>query len=397
MKPEQIQQCAEQLVQFHKRFAPLFYEKRQAHWCYKWLHGLLLDGVRKNAAKLARGIPGGEVQSMQQFITDSPWDHRRAIKELQALVAENLPDAQAVLVVDDTGFAKKGDSTVGVKRQYSGTLGKVDNCQIGVFLAYISAKGNCLVDEELYVPEEWARHSKRRKQAGVPREVEFKTKPELGLQMIKELLKGPLEASWVACDDDYGQNGPFRDAVAELGLLFLCEVPSSTKVWSELPGLLEPGPSGRGRPRTKVRLAPSAAPPTEVRKLASRVHKWQYLTVRRGTKKPIRSGWAALRVYPWRDGLPGSERWLLIERTGEGTHKYFLSNAPADTPLKMLAQVAKQQWFVEQCFRDAKQQVGLGDFEVRKWSGWHHHMTMCMLAYLFLRLVQIKWKKGAHS
>ena len=135
MKPEQIKQCTRQLVEFHGRFAPLFYEKRQAHWAYKWLHGLLLDGVRKNAAKLARVVPGGNVQSMQQFVTDSPWDHRLLVRELQALVAENLADTEAVLVVDDTGFAKKGDKSVGVKRQYSGTLGKIDNCQIGVFVA----------------------------------------------------------------------------------------------------------------------------------------------------------------------------------------------------------------------------------------------------------------------
>lgn len=397
MRPEQIQQCAEQLVEFHGRLAPLFYEKRQAHWAYKWLHGLVLDGVRKNAAKLARAVPGANVQSMQQFISDSPWNHRKVLRELQALVVENLADTEGVLVVDDTGFAKKGDKSVGVKRQYSGTLGKVDNCQVGVFLAYISGKGNSLVDEDLYLPKEWARNRKRRKEAAVPREVRFRTKPQIALQMIKDLLEGPISASWVACDDDYGSAGQFRDQLAKLGLSFLCEVPCSTKVWTELPALEQPGPSRGGRPRTKVRLSPNAQRAIEVRGLAGQISQWRHIKVRQGTKRPICSAWAALRVYPWRDGLPGTERWLLIERTDEGTHKYFLSNAPADVALEKLARVAKQQWFVEQCFRDAKQQVGLADFEVRKWSGWHHHMTMCMLAYLFLALVRIRWKKGLPS
>lgn len=397
MKPEQIEQCADQLVKFHRRFAPLFYQKRQAHWCYKWLHGLLLDGVRKCAAKLARAVPGADVQSMQQFVSDSPWEHRAVIRELQALVAEQLHDSEAVLVVDDTGFAKKGDKSVGVKRQYSGTLGKIENCQIGVFMAYVSRKGNCLVNEQLYLPKEWARDRKRRKEAGVPKEVEFHTKPELALGMVTELMEGPISASWVACDDDYGADGSFRDGLAELGLKFVCEVPCSSKVWTEFPPLKGPGPGKRGRPRTTMALSPDAPRPTEVRKLAERIQNWHYISLRVGSKKPIRSAWAALRVYPWRQGLPGGERWLLLERREDETHKYFLSNAPPQTPLQKLAWAAKQEWFVEQCFRDAKGEVGLADFEVRKWSGWHHHMTMCMLAYLFLVLLRSRWKKGVFS
>ena len=141
MKPEQVEQCAEQLMQFHSRFASLLYEKRQAHWAHKWLHGLLLEGVRKNAAGVARAVPGGNVQSMQQFMSDSPWEPRRVVRELQAVIAEELGDPQAVLVCDETGFPKKGDKSVGVARQYSGTLGKVDNCQVGVFCAYVGKKG----------------------------------------------------------------------------------------------------------------------------------------------------------------------------------------------------------------------------------------------------------------
>jgi len=397
MKPEQIRECADQLVEFHKRLAPLFYEKRQAHWCYKWLHGFLLDGVRKNAAKLARAVPGANVQAMQQFITDSPWDHRKMIAELQLIVADRLADPDAVVVVDDTGFAKKGQKSVGVKRQYSGTLGKVDNCQVGVFAAYVSRRGHCLVDEELYLPKEWARDRRRRKEAGVPKQVAFQSKPQLALQTIKNVAGGAISARWVACDDAYGESGQFRDGLDALGLNFMCEVPSKTKIWTELPPLVQPGSSAGGRPRTKVSLSPEAPRCVRVSKAAATIQKWRRITARQGTKRPIRSAWAALRVYPWRDGLPGAQRWLVVERRREGSHKYFLSNAPADTPLEELVRVAKQKWFVEQCFRDTKQQVGLSHFEVRKWAGWHHHMTMCMLAYLFLVLVRAGWKKGLRS
>jgi len=397
MKPEQIEQCAEQFVEFHRRFAPLFYEKRQAHWSAKVLHGLLLDGVRKNAAKIARAVPNAKAKALQHFMSQSSWDHHPLIEQLQAVVSETLADPEGILVTDDTGFAKKGDKSAGVKRQYSGTLGKVDNCQIGVFLAYVSRRGKALIDEELYLPKEWARDKKRRKEAGVPRYVKFRTKQELALQMIKRAAEGPLPALWVACDDFYGRDGELRDSLEELEFLFICEVPSKTKVWTELPPLAEPGPSGRGRPRTKVRISAKAPKALEVRRVRHQIEQWQYVTVRKGSKKPIRSAWAALRVYPWRDGLPGKQRLLLIERTEEDGQKYYLSNAPAETPLKKLAEVAKQQWFVEQCFRDAKGQVGLDEFEVRKWRGWHHHMTMCMLALCFLLLLQQNWKKGGFS
>lgn len=395
MKPEQIEQCAQQLVEFHRRFAPLFYEKRQAHWAYKWLYGLLLEGVRKNAATVARAVPGGDVQSMQQFISDSPWDHRSVIGELQALVAQRLGHPEAVLVCDETGFPKKGDKSVGVARQYSGTLGKVDNCQMGVKLAYISKRGRTLVDEDLYLPKEWIEDNERRTEAQIPAQVRFRTKPQIALEMIREAARGPLPFRWIACDDLYGHSGAFRDGLEELGLLYVADVPSNTKVWSQMPRLRGPGAGGAGRPRTKRSLHPDAPAPTKVRELADKCEDWATIEVRAGAKKPIRSAWVALRVYPWRDGLPGTQCWLVIEKTPEDEFKYYLSNAPGDTPLGKMAQVAKMEWFVEQCFRDAKQHVGLSDFEVRKWRGWHHHMVMCMLAQAFLATLCSEWKKGA--
>jgi len=393
MKPEQIQQCADELVEFHRRLAPLFYEKRQAHWCQKWLHGLLLDGVRKNASGVARAVPDANVQAMQQFLTDSTWQRAPLIEQLQVMAQEALGEPDGILVCDDTGFAKKGNESVGVGRQYSGTLGKVDNCQIGVFLAYVTGKGRALVDGGLYLPKDWARDRARRRKAGVPRGVRFQTKAALALEMIEHAASGALSVRWVTCDDGYGRDGGFRQSLADLGLLYVCEVPSDQKVWCELPRLPERAPGQTGRPSTRRQAVPGAPRSQKVRELAGQIGAWRHIQVRGGTKKPVASDWAALRIWPSRKRAPGPEAWLLQERGDAGT-KYYLSNAPAETPLETMARVAKREWYVEPCFRDLKQEVGLGDYEARKWRAWHHHMTLCMLAGLFLTLVQRKWQKG---
>jgi SRSO17 transposase len=213
--------------------------------------------------------------------------------------------------------------------------------------------------------------------------------------MIKAAVGGPVNARWVTCDDNYGRSEDFRDEMAALGLLYVCEVPCLTKVWTSRPALAA---QQDGEQTKAMKLAPGTPRPLRVSKVAQQQSTWRSLTVRTGTKKPIRSDWAALRVYPRSKRGCAAEGWLLIERLQDGTHKYYLSNAPAQTPLRELAYVAKQEWFVEQCFRDTKQHVGLGDYEVRKWRAWYHHMTMCLLAYLFLKLLHIKWKKKAfHS
>lgn len=386
------------MAEFHGRFAPLFYEKRQSACARKMLHGLLLDGVRATAAQTARAVPGGDVRAMQHFVGLSSWDHRPIIQEHQAVVAEHLGHPEGVLVTDESGFPKKGDKSVGVARQWCGRLGKTENCQVGVFLAYISPHGHALVDEELYLPRQWAEDPERRREAHVPEDVEFRTKPEIALERIRFAHEGPLPFRWVSADDLYGQNGDFRDGVDQLGLGFVLEVPCKTKMWTEMPPLRGPQEEpDRGRPRTRWSVAPDAPSPRRADELIEHATDWQEITVRQGTKKPIRSRWAALRVRPWRDGLPGQERWLLIEHEGGDSYKYYLSNAGPETPLRTMAKVAKKEWFVEQCFREAKSEIGLDEFEVRKWQGWHHHMSMCMLAHGFVAIARMRWEKGALS
>ena len=393
MTPRQIEKCAQQLEAFHERLTPLFADKRQRPWYRRWIHGLMLDGVRKNAAELARVVPGGEVQAMQQFLTDSTWPWEPVIGELQAMAQETLGEPDGVLVCDDTGFAKKGTESVGVARMYSGTVGKVDNCQIGVFAAYVSSKGRSVVDARLYLPQQWARDRARRHKAGVPKGVRFRTKAQLAVEMIQQAAAGPLSIRWVTCDDAYGRDGGFRESVADLGLLFVCEVPSDQRVWTELPTLPGRSQGQMGHPRTRAHMAPGAPRPRKVRDLVEEIDSWQHIQVRQGAKAPIAAHWAALRVWPSANRAPGNESWLVMERSNAG-RKYYLSNAPAQTPVKTMARVAKQEWFVEACLRDLKQEVGLAHYEARKWSSWHHHVTLCLLAGLFLTMIRTKWKKG---
>lgn len=394
MTPRQIEKCAEQLEAFHERLGPLFADKRQRPWYRRWIHGLLLDGVRKNAAELARVVPGGEVQAMQQFLTDSTWPWEPVIGELQAMAQETLGEPDGVLVCDDTGFPKKGTESVGVARMYSGTMGKVDNCQIGVFAAYVSAKGRSVVDARLYLPQQWARDRARRQKVGVPKGVRFRTKAQLAVEMIQQAAAGPLSIRWVTCDDAYGRDGGFRESVADLGLLFVCEVPSDQRVWTELPTLPARSQGQMGRPRTRAHMAPGAPRPRKVRDLVEEIDSWQHIQARQGAKKPIAAYWGALRVWPSAKRAPSAESWLVVERS-EAAQKYYLSNAPVQTPVKTMARVAKQEWFVEACFRDLKQEVGLAHYEARKWSSWHHHVTLCLLAGLFLTMIRTKWKKRA--
>jgi SRSO17 transposase len=372
----------------------LFPDKRQAPWGAKWVEGLLLEGVGKTAAELARAVPDGDVQAMQQFVTDSPWPDQPIIAELHSVVQEHYGEADGILVTDDTGFPKKGNMSVGVARQYTGTVGKVENCQIGVFLAYVTGQCRVLIDRRLYLPASWVSDKARREKAGVPKQVKLRTKPQLALEMIQQALQGGLSARWVTCDDAYGRDCAYRDGIEALGLQYVCEVPCNTTVHLEAPTAHSEGRRSASKPRTTSSKA------KQVQNLEDQVKQWRYIEVREGTKKPIASHWAALRVRPHRRKTPGpicpipvEPVHLLIERRDDGKHKYYLSNAPEDTPLQTMVRVAKEEWFVEPCFRDVKQEVGLDKYELRKWRGWHHFMTLCLLAYLFLTLTKTRLAK----
>jgi SRSO17 transposase len=274
-------------------------------------------------------------------------------------------------------------------------VGKVGNCQLGVFLAYVSERGHALVDARLFLPEEWTDDLARCRAAGVPEGVGYQSKAALGLALLRQARSaGQLHGNWVAGDDAYGMVPTLRDALEAEGWRYVLDVPSITPVFTQLPQFVLPPWSGRGRKPTVPRLAPEGPQSQTVRAVAAALptDAWQGLTVAEGAQGPRTYQFVARRVWESRDGLPGRACWLLLRRNLDGSEpRYYLSNAPNDTPLLRLAQVAAARWIIETEFKTSKSETGLDEYEVRSWRGWHHHMTLALLAAAFLLTLQQDW------
>jgi SRSO17 transposase len=355
----------------------------------------------------------------QRLLYHAQWSADTARDRLLQYTIEVFGEEDGIGVVDETGFIKKGSHSVGVKRQYSGTAGKVENCQIGTFLSYVTLKGHVLLDRRLYLPEEWANDPERREEAKVPADVVFQTKPEQAMAMLETAWQAGVPMCWVTGDEVYGDSTDLRDLVARRERWYVLAVQTLTPVWTARPPVVEPAPQEPGRRRTKAHLrstaseavaegAPSATSVKEV-VVSWRESHWQHLTVAEGEKGLITYDWACQRVVESRDGLPpprerysaGRDAWLLARRSVSDPTDiaYYLSSAPADTPLLTLAQVASSRYTVEQCIEDAKGETGLDEYEVRFWHSWHCHITLSMMAHTWLASVryQATEKKGGLS
>jgi SRSO17 transposase len=395
MDPVAFDRVAEQFGAFHAQFAPLFGRKEARQRSEQYLRGLLVqDAERRNAENLAEAIDGASARALQRFLTDAPWEPEPVIDQLQAYVGARLATPRGVVVVDDSGVVKQGDQSVGVARQYSGTLGKVGNCQIGVFLAYASERGHALVDQRLYLPRAWIADPERCKAAGVPEQVTYQSKAEQALAMIRQSRKrGCLPAQWVTADAGFGEIPTFRASLDADGWWYVLEVPTTTPLVARRPGM-SPPPFAAGE---RVRLRPDLqAPPTSIGILALglRSGDWQELTVAEGAQGPRRYQFAARRVHEFNDQVLGRESWALFRRNLDGSElKYYLSNAPSTTPLAELAWVTSCRWSIETEFKTEKGQTGLDEYEVRRWNGWQHHVTMALLAGAFLMSLEQEWGK----
>lgn len=383
---------------FHHEFAPLFGRTEARERSEQYLRGLLVQQTdRRNAENLAETIEGATPRSLQRFLTESPWDDDAVIERLQGYVGQRLNHADGAFVLDDTGFAKQGKKSVGVARQYSGTLGKVGNCQVGVFLAYVSVKGHALVDKALYLPREWTDDRQRCRAAGVPEDVGYCSKAELGRVLLRRARQaGHLRAEWVTGDAGYGAVPTLRDALAEEGWRYVLEVPGNTHVFTQPAQVAVPVWAGRGRQPTQPRLVAGEPGPQGVQVVAASLPaaEWHALTVAEGAQGERIHQFAAVQVWESREGLPGRAGWLILRRDLDGSEvKYYLSNAPADTPLLRLAQVAAMRWPIETEFQTEKGETGLDEYEVRTWLGWQHHITMALLAGAFLVSLQLAWGK----
>ncbi|HVB09496.1 MAG TPA: IS701 family transposase [Bacillota bacterium] len=394
-------QVAASFAAFHGEFAPLFGRKEAQRRSEQYLRGLLVQQTdRRNAENVAEMIEEATPRALQRLLTEAPWATGPVIDRLQALVGGRLNTPEGVFVLDESGFPKQGKHSVGVARQYCGTLGKVGNCQLGVFLAYASARGHALVDLRLFLPQAWTADPTRCRAAGVPEGVGYQSKAELGLAMLRRArAAGHLTGHWVAGDDAYGMVPTLRDALDAEDWRYVLDVPKTTPVFSTLAATVVPPWSGRGHRPTRPRLAPAAPAPQTVEALAASLPPaaWQALTVAEGAQGPRTYLFVARRVWESRDGLPGRACWLLLRRNLDGSEpRYYLSNAPADTPLLTLAQVAAARWIIETEFQTAKGETGLDEYEVRSWQGWHHHLTLALLAGAFLLTLQQDWG-GKHA
>ena len=399
---EDLEALLPALKGFHGRFARFFRRTEGRAASRKYLIGLALPIERKNVENIAEQV-GAPARKLQEFLSDSPWDDEGCIGELQRFVGEQLGAPGGVLVLDDTGFPKKGIHSAGVGRQYSGTLGRVDNCQVGVFMGYASPHGHTLVDRRLYLTAAWLDDPAKRNspRAAVPPEVGFRTKLELAAEMLTDAIeRGHLPVGWVTADAAYGDSADLRALVASLGRWYCMEVSGTTTVWTSDPAWVVPPRAGRtGRPRTKLRSRPDAEPAQAVRDIVRALppDAWIRHRVTEGEKGPREYEFARLRVVEKVHRTPGPEGWLMARRPVDADEtteiKCYLSNAPATIALAELAAVGCLRWTIEEDFELAKGEVGLDQYEVTKFRGWYHHITLSLLALAFLKAVQREWGK----
>jgi SRSO17 transposase len=400
-----IECLEEELSNYHAVYSPLFSRREQREWSAAYLNGLLLNLPNKSIESLMLALKGADpnaIRGMQHFISQGAWEDEVILKRHEQKVEQGLGDAEGVHILDSSEFPKQGKHSVGVKRQYCGQLGKVANCISGVFLGYSSRKGYTLLNRRLYLPQDWVEeedYAERRQKCGVPQDITFKTKPELGVEMLQVLCKAKSPRSrWLTCDEAFGRDPEFLDQVDALGIWYYAEAPHNTQAWWTRPATEVPQWSGRGRRPTRERLVAGEPSAQKIAVMAQSLSadQWSRHTIKEGSKGPLVADFAALRVVTIRDTLPGPDVWLILRRnvmTGE--LKTYLSNAPANTSLSTLVRLSGMRWSIETCFEESKQHLGMGDFQVRSWRGWHHHMTLCILAHFFLVHIRLKFKKLA--
>ena len=397
MTESEIAKCRTRLEQFLADLLEPLGRRERRHWGSVYVRGLMLDGERKSIEPMAARLPEGNVQAMQQLIGQSPWLWAPVWQGLaQRMTAELTPDP--VWVIDDTGFPKQGHPSVGVARQYSGTLGKTANCQVAVSLHQTAGEESTILDWRLYLPESWTQDPERRAAAGIPEEVKFQTKWELALELIDEAQKWGLRCGVVLADAGYGEVTEFRQGLETRQLPYAVGIPSTLGVWTKPPRIHKLKARGQGRPPSAYNYGPQR--PGTVREVAQKARGWKQVRWREGSKGWLESRFDACRVQPshgFHEGRPPhKEVWLLVEwpRGEKEPTKYFLCDLPEHCPLRRLVRIVKARWKIEQDYQQLKEELGLDHYEGRSWAGWHHHVTLVMLAHAFLTLERLRSKKN---
>lgn len=398
-----IEHLVEELHAYHAIYSPLLQRREQREAAHTYLQGLLAPLPRKSIEPMVLAVDGvtpTAVRAMQSFISEGMWKDERLVHQHWKEVERDLGADDGVLMVDGSDFPKQGIHSVGVKRQYCGELGTRANCQAGVFVGYATSQGYTMLDRRLYMPAEWLAddaYAERRRQCGLPPDLTVKTKPELAQEMIAAVVKSQaLRCRWVVADEAFGGNPAFLDGVARLGLWYFTEVAHTTRVWEKRPATYMPPWRGRGRRPQRERLVEGAPDAQTVLGMAAALpaEAWTRQTIKEGSQGPMVAECAARQVVAVRDALPGPDGWLVLRRHVETKElKTYLCHAPVDTPMETHVRMSGMRWPIETCFEDGKQLLGMGDYAVRSWTGWHHHMTLVILAHFFVVRMSLRFKK----
>jgi SRSO17 transposase len=401
LTPPDVEGLLEDLWEFQANFHDCFPRSEPRAHFFDYMVGQLSPLARKSIEPMALHVKGGTIRGLQRFLSDVPWDEEHMRWTYHQLVADAMGDPEGVLMVDETSFVKKGQESVGVARQYCGTLGKVENCQVGVFAGYASRHGYALVDKRLFLPEGWftEAYTARRTKCNVPAELTFQSKPQLAAAMVQSIAaEGLLPFKYLVADSLYGNSPAFWDAIeACVGVTAFVAIPAETRGWLQRPRTEDRSYIYKG----DVRVKRVAVPPTNVSHSVAAVaaglpaSSWYRRTVSEGTKGPLVYEFARQRLTLCKDGLPERTVWLVLKRPlgTEPTYTYYLSNAPVSTPLRTFVWLSSVRWAVEQCFEEGKTELGMAHYEGRKYPGWHHHMLTTMLAHFFLWHLKIRWGK----
>jgi SRSO17 transposase len=403
MKPQTMKGLEARLTHFLEDLLEPMGRRERRHGARVYVQGLLLDGERKSIEPMASRIEGADVQALRQFVGQSPWAVEAVQRRLAHQVVDLLSEAE-VWIIDETSFPKAGRHSVGVARQYCGTLGKIANCQVAVSLHWSSAQASCPLVWRLYLPPQWLEDTARAQEVRLPPGTVYRSKTELALEAIDQALAWDLPPLPVLADSAYGNDFSFRQALGERQLQYAVQVEPATVVWTEDPNLPLPAPAKKkaGRPR---RYPPRAAlaPPQSLERVARQLPAvaWRRMTWRQGSRGAQRSRCAMRPVWAahgWQQQphLPRVMEWLLVEwPQGEpAPTKYWLAQLGArPLGLRRFVCIAKARWRIEQDYRELKEELGLDHYEGRQWLGWHHHVCLVTIAYAFLRAEQARLKK----
>lgn len=386
---------------FHEQFADCFQRSESREHFFNYMAGQFSPLERKSIEPIALAIEDGNVRSMQRFVSDAPWDDDKMIAKYRSFVNDDLGHPDGALIFDESSFVKKGQDSIGVARQYCGVIGKVDNCQVGVFAAYVSESGYALVDKRLFIPDKWFAddYLERRQKCKLPQDMIFRTKPELAVEMLNAISKEDvLPFKYVLADTIYGASPEFICAVEALpDKTYFVSVTKDTLCWLRRPMTITKEYRWGGKHRTKTVLLDPQSKPLSVADLAANINDyfWYRRQVSEGTKGPIVYEFTRRQVILAAAGLPNKTVWLLIRRTlgDDPDYSFFISNASSNSRLRTLVWLSGLRWAIEQCFEETKSELGMDHYEVRKFPGWQHHILTCLLAHFFLWHLKIRMGK----